>query len=1215
MKEKLILPLIVFLFLILLTDHAYAESFFDATTETTCNNGVCTKKLFSGYSDSFREQLLTSDDFMEFFHIKYLEIDEDFGIEVLSFNNESIRFRLNVSEEYRHSTIPLEWKFKDDEYPQSMNYRLNSLTRIYNLGINLLDLEYVKWGFASTTITLQEADTENLNDNYALYSAGSGNGAYSYFYMGQYNNYPIYMYNMFSITSLPPGVDVVDATYCIYHYDDYLSSTHVGDTYNVFNITGDWDEGTCYDHTDPGKNCPDPDVFQDSDSPDEAPDSDFWQCFNVSGAVASSYNEGSQNVSFFINRSAQSNEMCYFYTKEYTGDSSKRPYLNISYFLDTDSDGIGDVEDFCFDTPGSCGSVNGYGCCDDGSVGDTISLRQPDNMITEDTYYDQDGTSTGGTGIMILDLFDGGGESPTIKFSYWDALENITIDSIENSTFCVNSETNRDGEIIEVHGFNESNYTDTWVEETLDEEMASVSPFYANMSATLNSSTWSDAGYYCYDNDEINDYVINRINHGTGNISFALNHTGNTVYYFYVSTKEDSVNYNYPILNFSYTPTEAGGEEYSRSVSDTMTLTDSASRVLDAMRSSSLTMTFNESAESNKTEGAPSIFNRSVSESFTLSESSSRKIDMTRSSSDSMTFADNISATNISADTTPPTVYIIKAGNGHTTPTSSYTHLSRQLEDYMFINISSNENMSACLLEWNNGTLANHSMTINNNDASTTCYINMTNQASGIDYTFKVYGNDTSNNWNNVSWLKFSPLGTYPLNETKYVRLNNTQTNHSYLGMNYSGLNYTNYYFYNATYSDYDENRPFILNHEQGINAGQIDTGYLRTEREIDDYELRNCGRWVGFWFDENITIEDANISNIYYHVWYNYTKDGGTENITVGYNKELVLTDTVLDGETINVETDNVLTLMVGGRNYSLITGLLDLSSQSTFNDNDIYMFDFKLTDPDSSYPNPYVINGMNASSFIILNLPANTTLDESDSDGDGWNDWLELFIMNTDPFFNDTDNDGIIDTSDDYPNDPTQYGVANEYERTATLSISMSETPSRLFEGNRESSLSLTFTDLSYADLVSILTRIADLDITFSDDSIRVLDAIRTSDLTMTFSDDVIGNLEGVITRLLQLVMTLTDSPSRILDASRMSELSMNFSDLTFADYIEITVFSRLNTLLMMFSEDLPVHIRSWEEVRAYDVCLILEQIGESRAYLCIYETGEYRIFIKGL
>jgi parallel beta-helix repeat protein len=72
---------------------------------------------------------------------------------------------------------------------------------------------------------------------------------------------------------------------------------------------------------------------------------------------------------------------------------------------------------------------------------------------------------------------------------------------------------------------------------------------------------------------------------------------------------------------------------------------------------------------------------------------------------------------------------------------SPATNASTTSDDWIFVNVSSSESLSECVLEWNNGTWTNVTMTV----AGKYCYKNMTSLAEG-GYYFRVYGNDSY--WN-----------------------------------------------------------------------------------------------------------------------------------------------------------------------------------------------------------------------------------------------------------------------------------------------------------------------------------------------------------------------------------------------------------------------------------------------------------------------------------
>jgi parallel beta-helix repeat protein len=84
------------------------------------------------------------------------------------------------------------------------------------------------------------------------------------------------------------------------------------------------------------------------------------------------------------------------------------------------------------------------------------------------------------------------------------------------------------------------------------------------------------------------------------------------------------------------------------------------------------------------------------------------------------------------AENPPQLIFVSPATNGSTTSTS-----------WIFVNVSANETLSWCTLDWNNGMWQNVSMTA----TGFYCYVNMTSLSSG-SYYFRVYGNDSTGHMN-----------------------------------------------------------------------------------------------------------------------------------------------------------------------------------------------------------------------------------------------------------------------------------------------------------------------------------------------------------------------------------------------------------------------------------------------------------------------------------
>jgi len=90
-------------------------------------------------------------------------------------------------------------------------------------------------------------------------------------------------------------------------------------------------------------------------------------------------------------------------------------------------------------------------------------------------------------------------------------------------------------------------------------------------------------------------------------------------------------------------------------------------------------------------------------------------------------------------DETPPILQFIEP----TVPDGNHTN-----HNWIFVNVSSNENVSACLLAWED-TSENKSMSVVRNNEKTYCGLNVTDLDYGW-YHSRVYANDSAYNWNST---------------------------------------------------------------------------------------------------------------------------------------------------------------------------------------------------------------------------------------------------------------------------------------------------------------------------------------------------------------------------------------------------------------------------------------------------------------------------------
>ena len=92
-----------------------------------------------------------------------------------------------------------------------------------------------------------------------------------------------------------------------------------------------------------------------------------------------------------------------------------------------------------------------------------------------------------------------------------------------------------------------------------------------------------------------------------------------------------------------------------------------------------------------------------------------------------------------------------------------------------------------------------------------------------------------------------------------------------------------------------------------------------------------------------------------------------------------------------------------------SLITGKMEMNH--SVKGQDIYKFAIKL----SKYAGyPSVVMEPNQYSFIIINPPHDSILNSTDNDGDGLNDYEEMFVYYTNPYDEDSDGDGLSDRAE---------------------------------------------------------------------------------------------------------------------------------------------------------------------------------------------------------
>jgi hypothetical protein len=341
---------------------------YTPSTKTICNNNICTKTIYSGtrfvYEDNTWKEIEKAGSLketaIECKVIKDMEIDPD--VTCIDWNYTSIQLNIKGN---KIGDVPIKiYRLIYDETKnvfekkEQLDKRLTlsfiSDTEEKSLTLAIIYGDEIHIGEMSTTVKLQDANTENLDDGLAVEAnPGAESGAGNTLNLAMEdsaNEADRESMLKFNLDSIPPGKTIIESILYLDLYSNNYDSGSEGinvTVYRVFsNFTvngGEWtegdstDEGTCSGQEYCWNTRPTSSYygFPSNSKKFSGTTSTGWHNWNVTNGVKDAYDNGESNVSLNLVvhdyfGSPSGDDKLVLLSKEYS-TASLRPYLNVTY--------------------------------------------------------------------------------------------------------------------------------------------------------------------------------------------------------------------------------------------------------------------------------------------------------------------------------------------------------------------------------------------------------------------------------------------------------------------------------------------------------------------------------------------------------------------------------------------------------------------------------------------------------------------------------------------------------------------------------------------------------------------------------------------------------------------------------------------------------------------------------------------------------------------
>jgi len=196
-----------------------------------------------------------------------------------------------------------------------------------NISVNAEETTYLNWAltYASIqTITLQPG--AEGKDAYVVSTFLNTNWDYSYTWVGNWGSEVERTYIQFDLSTVPMGAVVDDADLILYQYNSVGSGSF---TVGLYQVISGWEESNIT-----WSNQPNSSTGAEASSSILA-GATTWRNWDIDDLVKSWLDESTTNYGMLLKATneASINVKASFRTSDYTGDTSKRPKLEIDYYL------------------------------------------------------------------------------------------------------------------------------------------------------------------------------------------------------------------------------------------------------------------------------------------------------------------------------------------------------------------------------------------------------------------------------------------------------------------------------------------------------------------------------------------------------------------------------------------------------------------------------------------------------------------------------------------------------------------------------------------------------------------------------------------------------------------------------------------------------------------------------------------------------------------